>query len=215
MSAQKRSAVPGIAGAALAFLCLVVTSACGPPPPIKYYVLEPATTPASAAAPQFSITLLVARVTSSHLYRDDRLVYGNGPVQLGTYEYQRWSESPVDLVQDSLIGSLRATNQYRSVSAIGSNLRGEYILRAHLIALSEVDGPQLAARFAMELDLYSPRESATLWTGSYSHDEPVNGKAVPDVIEALDRNVRAGMQQLTTSLGQYFASHPPQPFAAR
>ena len=92
------------------------------------------------------------RVAASHLYRDDRLVYGSGPVQLGTYEYQRWAEPPVDLIQDSLISSLRSTKHYRSVSAIGSNLRGEYVLRAHLFSLDEVDKPEFAARFSIQLD---------------------------------------------------------------
>ena len=95
----------------------------------------------AGSAPRFPITLLVARVSSSQLYRDDRLVYGTGPVQLGTYEYERWAESPAEMVQDTLIASLRSTGEYRSVSAIGSNLRGEYILRGHLYALDEVDKP--------------------------------------------------------------------------
>jgi len=204
-----------IPGAALLFLSALAVAGCGATRPVKYYVLDVAPAPSSATAPQFPVTLLVARVTASHLYRDDRLVYGSGPDQLGTYEYDRWSELPVDLIQDALISSLRSTNQYRSVSAIGSNLRGEYILRAHMFALDEVDKPQLVGRFSIQLDLFEPKTSATVWTGTYTHDEPVNGKAVSDVVEALDRNVHAGMQQLAASLGQYFASHPPQESATR
>lgn len=197
-------------------LCSVVsllTTGCGASRPVKYYVLDPGNTPATANPsnpPRFPITLLVARLASSHLYRDDRLVYGSGPVQLGTYEYQRWAEPPIEMVQDSLISVLRATGQYRSVSAISSNLRGQYIVRGRLEALDEVDKPALAARFSVALELFDPRSGATVWTDSYSHDEPVTGKTVPDVIEALDRNVRTGVQQLTASLGQYFASNPPQ-----
>ena len=119
------------------------------------------------------------------------------------------------MVQDALISSLRSTGQYRSVSAIGSNLRGEYILRGHLYALDEVDKPEIAARFSIELDLFDTKAGATLWTNSYSHDAPVTGKNVPDVVQALDQNVRAGLSQLAASLSEYFASHPPQSPAAR
>jgi ABC-type uncharacterized transport system auxiliary subunit len=198
--------------------CALLCAGCGASRPVQYYVLDPGSNSASNltnTAPRFPIRLLVSRISSAHLYRDDRLVYGSGPVQLGTYEYHRWAEPPVDMVQDTLIASLRSTGDYRSVSAIGSNLRGEYLVRGHLLALDEVDKPEIAARFSMQLELFDLRTGATVWTSSYSHDEPVNGKTVPDVVEALDRNVHAGLQQLSANLGQYFASHPPQSSAPR
>lgn len=196
-------------------LCLagIFTASCGASRPVKYYVLDPGEThPAPAAASaRYPITLLVARLGSSHLYRDDRLVYGSGPVELGTYEYHRWAEPPIEMVQDALIDALRSTGDYRSVAAIASNLRGEYILRGRLDSLDEVDKPEITARVSIELELFDPRAGATVWTGTYSHDEPVKGKTVPDVVEAMDRNLRSGVQQLAANLGQYFAEHPPQP----
>jgi ABC-type uncharacterized transport system auxiliary subunit len=191
-----------------------ISASCGASRPIKYYVLDVSPAPAISPSAQFPITLLIGRVTASHLYRDDRLVYGAGPVELGTYEYQRWAESPADMVQDILISSLRSAKQYRSVSRIESNFRGDYILRGHLYSFYEVDKPELAARFSVQLDLFDPKSGTTVWTDSYSHDEPVTGKTVGDVVEALDRNVRAGMQQFTANLAQYFSTHPEQPRAA-
>jgi ABC-type uncharacterized transport system auxiliary subunit len=197
-------------------LCAIgaITMGCAASRPVKYYVLDPGNPPSatsSEAPARYPVTLLVGRLSSSHLYRDDRLVYGSGPVQLGTYEYQRWAEPPVEMVQDALVTALRATRDYRSVSAIGSNLRGEYILRGRLDSLDEVDKPEIAGRFSIELQLFDPRTGTTVWTSSYSHVEPVKGKTVPDVVEALDRNVRTGVQQLAADLGHYFADHPPQP----
>lgn len=200
--------------AALA-LCLagILTASCGASRPVKYYVLDPGEPePARpAASARYPITLVVARLGSSHLYLDDRLVYGSGPVELGTYEYHRWAEPPVEMVQDALVAALRSTGDYRSVAAIASNLRGDYVLRGRLDSLDEVDKPEITARVTIELQLFDPRAGATVWTGAYSHDEPVNGKTVPDVVEALDHNLRSGVQQLAANLGQYFAEHPPQP----
>ena len=200
----------------LASFCLCIAAAitpgCGASRPVKYYVLDPGTTSASTtAAARFPITLLVARLSSSHLYRDDRLVYGSGPVQLGTYEYNRWAEPPVEMVQDALIAAFRATGQYRAVSAIGSNLRGEYILRGRLDSLDEVDKPAITARVSIELELFDPRSGSTVWTSSYTHDQPVTGKAVADIVEALDENLLSGTRQLAANLTQYFTDHPPQP----
>ena len=206
------------AGQVLVLLAIAgICSGCGASRPVKYYVLDaqagqPA--PMTKSSAKYPVTILVARIASSHLYHDDRLVYGSGPVQLGTYEYQRWAEPPTEMVQDALISSLRSTGQYRSVSAIGSNLRGEYVLRGRLYALDEVDKPEIAARFSIELELFDTKTGATLWTNSYSHDASVTGKTVPDVVQALDQNVRAGLNQLAASLAEYFASHPPQSPAA-
>jgi ABC-type uncharacterized transport system auxiliary subunit len=186
-------------------------AACSASRPIKYYVIDVGPAPASVSASPLPISLLVARVTASHLYRDDRVVFADGPLQLGTYEYERWGASPADMMQDVLISSLRATGQYRTISRIGSTVKGDYILRGHLNALDEVDKPALAGRFSFELELFDPKSGTTIWSDSYMHEEPVNGKKakVADVVEALDRSVRMGMNQMTSNLGQYFATHPP------
>jgi ABC-type uncharacterized transport system auxiliary subunit len=185
-----------------------LASACGSSRPVKYYALDVTPQPAASASAPFAVSLLVARVTSTHLYRDDRLVYGVSAEELGTYEYERWAEPPVDMIQDSLIASLRSTKQFRSVSAVSSSLRGDYLVRAHLEALNEIDKPQLAARFSIQVELYDPRAAATVWSDSYSHDQPVTGKKVADVVAALDENVKAGMNQLSGDLAQYFANRP-------
>jgi ABC-type uncharacterized transport system auxiliary subunit len=190
-------------------LLLPLIAGCGSTRPVHYYVIEETVTPANSSAPQYPISLLVARVMTSHLYRDSRIVFGSGPVEMGTYEYERWSETPADMIQTAIVSSLRATGQYRSVSRIGSKAIGNYILRSNLYSLYEVDKPDFAARFSIQWELFDSKASATVWTSKYIHDEPVNGKSVENVIEAMDRNVHAGLQQLTSELGLYFAAHPP------
>jgi ABC-type uncharacterized transport system auxiliary subunit len=195
-----------------AVICILagVTAACSASRPVKYYVLDTGPTPSSASA-QIPVTLLVARIGTSHLYRDDRLVYGSGPVQLGTYEYERWAESPADMMQEKLVAYLRASGMYRAVMPVSSSMRADYIVRGHLYALDEVDGPELAARFSFQLELFDPKAEVVVWSSTYTHDEPLpgKGKKVPDVIEALDHNVSAGLTQLTGQLTQYVQSHPP------
>jgi len=198
-----------ITQAALVLATAGILSACGAARPVNYYVLD-VEPPQAGSASQLPITLVVGRMTTTHLYRDDRLVYGSGPVELGTYEYHRWAEPPAEMIQDTLITYLRASGQYRSVSRLTSNLRADYIVRGRLLALYEVDKPKLAARFSIQLELFDPKSSMAVWTSSYSHDDLVEGKKVADVVEALDKNVRTGMQQLTGELSQYFLMHSPQ-----
>jgi ABC-type uncharacterized transport system auxiliary subunit len=187
----------------------IVIAGCGAPRPVKYYVIDAPPAATSSAPAQVPIVLLVSRFTASHLYRDDRLIYGSGPVELGTYEYDRWAEPPADMVQDLLIADLRASGQYRSVSRVSSSARGDYIVRGHLISMYGVDKPELVARFSLQLELFDPASRATVWTQTYTHDEPVQGKTVANIVEALDRNISAGLQQLSAGITQYFMSHPP------
>jgi cholesterol transport system auxiliary component len=190
-------------------------AACGAPRAIKYYVIDLPPAPAPAATASFPFTLLVGRITASHLYHDDRLVYGSGPVQLGTYEYDRWAEPPADMVQDLLISTLRSTGQYAAVARVSSNVRGDYVLHGHLTQMYGVDQPAQVARFSLQLELYDPQGRATVWNQTYTHDEPVQGKTVSSIVEAMDRNVKSGLQQLSAGLSQYFAAHPPAAPAAK
>jgi ABC-type uncharacterized transport system auxiliary subunit len=181
---------------------------------MKYYVLDPGPLAAPSGATQYPVTLLVGRISASRLFQDDRIVYGSGPVQLGTFSYDRWAEPPAGMIQDLLIAALRSSGQYRAVSPIGSNVRGDYVVRGRLWDMSEVDLPELMARFSFQVELFDPKSHTTVWSTRYEHDEPAQGKTVKDVVEAMDKNVRAGMQQITSGLGEYFASHPveqPQP----
>ena len=182
---------------------------CGGTRPTKYYVLDVPPPPTAQSPTQLPVSLLVARPVASHLYRDDRIVYGSGPVALGTYEFERWAQSPADMMQDLLVSYLRASKQYRSVLRPGSNAKGDFIVRSYLKSLYEVDKPDFVARFDIHIDVYDPKAGRTVWSGNYSHDEPVGNKSVSAVVEALDKNVRAGMQQLTSEMGQYFTEHPP------
>jgi len=196
----------------IALACL--SAACGASRPYKYYILDvPASAP-SAQAPQFPITLLIGRVSVPLLYRDTRLVYGSGEVQLGTYEYNRWAEMPAEMLQDNLVAAFRNTGQYRSVAKIGSSAHGDYILRGQLFSLYGVDRPTMVARFSMEIILFDSKSASIVWNNRYSHDEPIQGKSVANIVEAMDRNVQAAMSQFCTALAQYFAAHPPQPDAA-
>lgn len=195
---------------ALVILLAGFSAGCGAARPYNYYVLDVNAPVPASTTPSYPVRLVVGRVNAPELYRDTKIVYGSGDVQLGTYEYHRWAETPPDMLQDALIASLRGSGQYQSVSKIGSGARAEYVLRSQLFSLYGVDKPSIVARFSMEVELFDTKSGQTIWSDKYSHDEPVDGKTVANVVEAMDRDIRAGMNQFTTNLGQYFAAHPPQ-----
>ena len=182
---------------------------CGATRPSKYYQL---TVPSDAEAVEKTdavpVTLLLGALMTSHLYREDRIVYGNGPEQLGTYEYQRWAEPPTEMIQEVLLRELRASGRYRAVHYRRSNVWGDFALRGHLYDFKEVTGGQMSARVTLELEMRDLKNGATVWTHYYTHDEPTSGKDVVSVVAALDKNVQRGVKEVVESLDRYFASHP-------
>jgi ABC-type uncharacterized transport system auxiliary subunit len=174
-----------------------------------YYRLNLAPTAPQSNAAAIPVSILVGRFSAPRILRDDRVVYGMSDVELGVDEYHRWTESPTEMTEELLVEKLRRSGQYKSVQRISSTARGDYLLRGHLSSLNEVDDPAgIKARFNVQLELFEQKSGSVVWTGSYSHDEPVEKKTVTAVVESLQKTVNAGLEQLTASLAQYFASRP-------
>ena len=128
---------------------------------------------------------------------------------MGTYEFQRWTEPPAEMIEEVLLRELRASNRYREVFAQRSASHADYVLRGRLYDFKEVSGSPLQARVTVEFELKDMKSGATVWSHYYSHDEPVDGKDVPAMVAALDRNVQRGVSEVKASLEQYFSTLPP------
>ena len=189
-------------------LCLAIMNGCGAARPSKFYQLTAASDRAAGADPSpYAVTLLLGPITSSHLYRDDHIVYTSNGQTMGTYEYQRWAEPPSEMIGDVLLRELRVSGRYQHVYSLRSDVRGDYLLHGHLYDFREISGNGLAVRVAFEFELRDFKTGSTVWTRYYSHDEPVDGKDVPAVVAALNRNVATGLSELREGLDQYFSTH--------
>jgi ABC-type uncharacterized transport system auxiliary subunit len=189
-------------------LALGMLNGCGAARPSKFYQLTAVGDRPSGADPSpYALTLLLGPITSSHLYRDDHIVYTSNGQAMGTYEYQRWAEPPSEMIDDVLLRQLRVSGRYQHVYSLRSDVRGDYLLHGHLYDFREISGNGLAARVAFEFELRDFKTGNTVWTRYYSHDEPVDGKDVPAVVAALNRNVASGLSELREGLDQYFSTH--------
>ena len=188
-------------------LCLGTLNGCGATRPSKFYQLTAASNRASSADPSpHSVTLLLGPITTSHMYRDDHIVYTSNGQAMGTYEYQRWAAPPSEMINDVLLRELRVAGRYQHVYSLRSDVRGDYRLHGHLYDFREISGNVLAARVAFEFELRDSKTGATVWTRYYSHDEPVDGKDVTAVVAAMNRNVLNGLSEIMGGLDGYFAT---------
>lgn len=175
---------------------------------MQYYQLTVPTEPARAEPNASGVSLALGPLVASHLYREDRIVYSAGSQRMGTYEFQRWTEPPAEMIEEVLLRELRASGRYRDVSFLRSSSRADYILHGRLYDFKEVAGEPLQARVTADFDLKDVKSGATVWSHYYKHDEPVSGKDVPAMVAALDRNVQRGVEEIRTSLDQYFSNLP-------
>jgi ABC-type uncharacterized transport system auxiliary subunit len=191
-------------------LAVGLAAGCGASRPSKYYQLTVRGDLSPAANPNpVPITLLIGRLTGPALYRADQIVYSTGGESMGTYEYQRWSEPPTEMIAEVILRQFRASGHYRGVYTLRSDIRGEYLLHGRLYDFKEVSGATIVGRVTMEMELRNIKTGTSVWTHFYTHDEPVTGKEVGAVVAALDKNVQQAVAEFRGSLDQYFAEHPP------
>jgi ABC-type uncharacterized transport system auxiliary subunit len=202
------------AGLLLAMVIAGSLAGCGATRPMQYYQLTVPPDVHHAEANASGISLALGPLVASHLYREDRIVFGSGPQQMGTYEFQRWTEPPAEMIEEVLLRELRASGRYREVFTQRSASHADYVLRGRLYDFKEVSGSPLQARVTVEFELKDMKSGATVWVHYYNHDEPVSGKDVPAMVAALDRNVQRGVGEVKASLDQYFSSLPPSNNAA-
>ena len=198
-------------GISSAVFAVVLLSGCATPRAIKYYQIS---YPSNVSVSQEMIDtmLLVRSFDASHLYLDDRIVYGHDSPEMGTYEDERWAEPPVEMLRDAIVRGLRSSGMFKGgVHIARSDLGGRYLLSGHLYDFKEVDAATISARLAFEARLWDRKTRTLVWSHSYSFDEPAAEKSVSAVAAAMDRNVQRSVQAIAADLTEYFKAHPPQP----
>jgi ABC-type uncharacterized transport system auxiliary subunit len=183
-------------------------TSCGSIKPVKYYQLTQP--PASSLGPSQSpmeAAILVRLFQTSHLYREDRIVYGGEGEQLGLYENHRWVEPPVEMLQDALARGLRSSGHFKAVTTLRSDTGAEYCLNGHLYAFREVSTGGVVARLNFDVELMDLKLGKAIWRHTYNRDEPTSGKTVADVAAAMNKNVQLSVQEIQDGILQTLANY--------
>ena len=195
---------------AVAAVALLVAglSSCGSIKPVKYYQLtHPPTGTLGPSQSPLDAAILVRLFQTSHLYREDRIVYGGEAEQLGLYENHRWTEPPVELLQDALARGLRSSGRFRAVTTLRSDTGAEYCLNGHLYAFREVSTGGVVARVNFDVELMDLKLGKVIWRHTYNHDEPTSGKTIADVAAAMNKNVQLSVQEIQDGILQTLSTY--------
>jgi ABC-type uncharacterized transport system auxiliary subunit len=189
-------------------LLAAVLSSCGSIKPVKYYQLtHPPTAALPASQSPMDAAILVRLFQTSHLYREDRIVYGGEAEQLGLYENHRWVEPPVELLQDALARGFRSSGHFRAVTTLRSDTNSDFCLSGHLYAFREVSSGGIVARLNFDAELLDMKLGKVIWRHTYNHDEPTSGKTVADVAAAMDKNVQLSLQEIQDGILQALSTY--------
>ncbi len=193
--------------AAQAFM-IVVLSGCGSMKPVKYYQLtHPPTTALASSQSPVDAALLVRPFQTTHLYREDRIVYGGENEQLGLYENHRWTEPPVELLQDALARGLRTSGHFKAVTTLRSESGVDFSVTGHLYAFREVSTGGVVARLNFDVELIDLKLGKAIWHHTYNHDETTSGKTVADVAAAMNKNVQLSVQEIQDGIFQTLSTY--------
>jgi ABC-type uncharacterized transport system auxiliary subunit len=183
-------------------------SACAPHK-IQYYQLSDYPQKAAPAPPvESGFVILVGRIATPLALQDGRIRYREGANEVGAYEYHRWTDPPGIMVRDLFIEALRTSGTYKAVQDAGSTSEGDYAVRGKLLEFSELDGPAVETRVALDLELRELKTGRVVWARTLTHNDPVQAKKVADIVRSLDRGLQAVIADATQGIGAYIAAPP-------
>jgi ABC-type uncharacterized transport system auxiliary subunit len=182
-----------------------ISVACVGGRPIHYYTINSPGAPAGASTPD-GPALLIGRIAAPEALQDGRIRYRSRSNEVGAYEYHRWTERPAVMVQDLLLRTLRGSGKYRQVQEASSAAAGDYLVRGRLYDLEEIDDPGIRTRVSLRLELVDRKTGMVVWNHDYDRLDPVEGKAIHDVVLSLERNLQQVITEAASGIHSYLSS---------
>jgi ABC-type uncharacterized transport system auxiliary subunit len=183
----------------------LATGSCVASRPSHFYTIEPPPVPASQNRPDGPV-VIVGNVTTPQSLQDGRIRYRTGANEAGAYEYHRWTERPGTLVRNSLARTLQASGRYQRVLESSGSATGDYLVTGKLLEFGEVDRTNIEARISLHVELVDMKTGLDVWDHLTEREEPVNGKSVKDVVQALDRNLQQVVREMAGEIDRFLAN---------
>lgn len=198
---RARHAVVAIA----ACILMLTLPGCGKEHPIHYYAINRPSVTEAPAKPDGPI-LVVGRIATPEALQDGRIRYRSGSNEAGVYEYHRWTERPDAMIRDLLVQRLRATGHYAQVQETPSSAIGDYLIRGKLYEFSEVDEPGIQTRITLQLEVVARKTGHVVWSRTFNRNQPVQGKAMNDVVSSLDHNLQQVIADSASAIDSFLSS---------
>ena len=194
----------------LPLFALLATLGCGGKiPPTHYYALNLPAAPAPPAEP-LPHTLVIMPLRTSSMLTQDRIVYRPEPEEVGYYEYHRWAQDPREAVTNALIEKIRASGAFSSVARFDGRTRSDYVLRARIDRLEEVDYEAGVKVYSgLSAELLEGGTMRVVWEDSATSEAQVSTSDMNEVVRQLSAATSRSLDELTQSLAAEIRNAPP------
>jgi uncharacterized lipoprotein YmbA len=170
----------------------------------QYYALDiPAAPRPAVSDARLPATLAVRRFETLPYLRQGRIVYREGPAEIGFYDYHRWAADPAATVTAAVIDRLRASRLFSFVKPYDGQGRQDYLMSGRLERLEEIDsGSSVRVEAKLSAELVDLQTAATVWTGDADETLGVETRDVNSVVVEMSHAVQKSIDRLVASLDQ-------------
>ena len=167
-----------------------------------YYALDiPAAPKPAASDARLPATLSVRRFEALPYLRQGRIVYRQGPAEIGFYDYHRWAADPAAAVTAAMINSLRSSRLFSFVTPYDGQGQQDYLMSGRLERLEEIDSAgSVRVEAKLSAELVDLRTAATVWTGDADETLGVETRDVNSVVVEMSHAVQESIDRLVASL---------------
>ncbi|MBN1902199.1 membrane integrity-associated transporter subunit PqiC [Candidatus Sumerlaeota bacterium] len=175
-----------------------------PPVPIHFYTLQerkPAEEkPVKKSAP--SLGILPFQSASSV---ETRILYRTSPVALGYYEYERWAESPGEMMTRAFSEFMDASGLFSSVSS-GRNYSPASVkwILTGVVERFEEDRSSSppSASLTVALEIYQTNGNIPIWNKRLTAREPLERDTREHLAVAMDKNLTRILEETLTAVSK-------------
>jgi cholesterol transport system auxiliary component len=165
----------------------------------RVYLLPATHAARPATAASVAWTLRIATPTAPRALDNTRIAVMPEANTISVYAGARWADSVPHLVRDRLADAFRDTGRVRAIGTDDGNLGADYELDGSLSAFQTeyIDGkPTVVIRF--DAIVAGTRRQQMVAARRFEVHEQVDGKQVPQVVEAFGRAMDTLTREVTT-----------------
>jgi len=172
----------------------------------RYYSIEVPPPAQRAGARPAELVLGVRSLASDSRYRD-RILYRPGGSAVGYHEYDRWVETPAEMLTSALRRALDAAGVARVVDDRLMR-RAPVVLEGRLTRFDEVQGKrQWAAECEVELVLKQADDDRVLLATRLAARRPAKKRTTPSFVEAMNAAVAELAAKAAEAVAKALAAH--------
>ena len=165
-------------------------TACGQTkvPQDHYYRLN-LTAPARMEQPVLPGILAIKRFSADGMLQVRGIIYSQPgrPLEVESYHYHHWTDIPPVMLQDILVGYLRAANAAPGIVAGGMDVEPDYILKGRINRLERVTGSAHDGVLELEFSLIQAATRQVILQRSYRQQVRADNQTVAGTVAALNQ----------------------------